>query len=114
MNMIRKRAGIPGYGETVNLPKPTTTEEVMELIRKEKRIELSFENCRYFDVRRWGLVNEYFNKAIHGMNVNYDGNEFFKRTEIVKRILTVSTSSPYHRAKLILIKTWFRIQDSKY
>ncbi len=56
------------------------------LIRKEKRIELSFENCRYFDVRRWGLVNEYFNKAIHGMNVNYDGNEFFKRTEIVKRI----------------------------
>ena len=86
MNMIRKRAGIPGYGETVNLPKPTTTEEVMELIRKEKRIELSFENCRYFDVRRWGLVNEYFNKAIHGMNVNYDGNEFFKRTEIVKRI----------------------------
>ena len=56
MNMIRKRAGIPGYGETVNLPKPTTTEEVMELIRKEKRIELSY------------------------------GNEFFKRTEIVKRI----------------------------
>ena len=54
MNMIRKRAGIPGYGETVNLPKPTTTEEVMELIRKEKRIELSFENCRYFDVRRHG------------------------------------------------------------
>ena len=45
MNMIRKRAGIPGYGETVNLPKPTTTEEVMELIRKEKRIELSFEMC---------------------------------------------------------------------
>ena len=45
MNMIRKRAGIPGYGETVNLPKPTTTEEVMELIRKEKRIELSFETA---------------------------------------------------------------------
>ncbi|MFV0324687.1 MAG: RagB/SusD family nutrient uptake outer membrane protein [Bacteroides xylanisolvens] len=84
MNIIRKRAGIPGYGETPRLVKPTTSAEVLDLVRKEKRIELSFENCRYFDVRRWGLV-EYFNKPVHGMNVNYDGNEFFKRTEIVNR-----------------------------
>lgn len=84
MNIIRKRAGIPGYGETPRLMKPTTSAEVLDLVRKEKRIELSFENCRYFDVRRWGLV-EYFNKPVHGMNVNYDGNEFFKRTEIVNR-----------------------------
>lgn len=84
MNIIRKRAGIPGYGETPRLMKPTTSAEVLDLVRKEKRIELSFENCRYFDVRRWGLV-EYFNKSVHGMNVNYDGNEFFKRTEIVNR-----------------------------
>ncbi|HJD76797.1 MAG TPA: RagB/SusD family nutrient uptake outer membrane protein [Bacteroides reticulotermitis] len=85
MNMIRKRAGIPGYGETQNLSKPTTTEAVMALIRKEKRVELSFENCRYFDLRRWGIASEYLNKPIHGMNVNYDDNEFFKRTEIVNR-----------------------------
>jgi len=84
MNIIRKRAGIPGYGETPRLVKPTTSAEVLDLVRKEKRIELSFENCRYFDIRRWGLV-EYFNKPVHGMNVNYDGNEFFKRTEIVNR-----------------------------
>lgn len=84
MNIIRKRAGIPGYGETPRLVKPTTSAEVLDLVRKEKRIELSFENCRYFDVRRWGLV-EYFNKPVHGMNVNYDGNEFFKRTEIINR-----------------------------
>lgn len=84
MNIIRKRAGIPGYGETPRLVKPTTSAEVLDLVRKEKRVELSFENCRYFDVRRWGLV-EYFNKPVHGMNVNYDGNEFFKRTEIINR-----------------------------
>ena len=58
---------------------------IMKLIQKEKRIELSFENCRYFDVRRWGLTNEFFNKPVHGMNVNYDGNEFYKRTEITSR-----------------------------
>ena len=84
MNLIRERAGIPGYG-TASLPKATTTSEIMKLIQKEKRIELSFENCRYFDVRRWGLTNEFFNKPVHGMNVNYDGNEFYKRTEITSR-----------------------------
>ena len=51
------------------------------------------------------------------MNVNYDGNEFFKRTEIVKRIFDRQYFFPYHRAKLILIKTWFpeyRILNTDY
>lgn len=85
MNLIRERAGIPGYGDNVSLPRPADTESILELIRKEKRVELSFENCRYFDVRRWGLATKYFNKPVHGMNVNADGEKFFKRTEIVKR-----------------------------
>ena len=91
MNMIRKRAGIPGYGETVNLPKPTTTEEVMELIRKEKRIELSFENCRYFDVRRWMIADKdgegRQNGYAHGMNVRgtiNDTEEFNRVVETEK------------------------------
>lgn len=109
MNLIRERAGIPGYG-TASLPKATTTSEIMKLIQKEKRIELSFENCRYFDVRRWGLTNEFFNKPVHGMNVNYDGNEFYKRTEITSVILIVNTSSRFRRVKLILIKIWFKMK----
>ncbi|MBD3590835.1 MULTISPECIES: RagB/SusD family nutrient uptake outer membrane protein [unclassified Bacteroides] len=104
MNLIRKRAGIPGYGETQNLIKPTTTKEVMELIRKEKRVELSFENCRYFDVRRWGLVDEHFNKPIHGMNVNYDGNDFFKRTEIIKRVFTRQYFFPIPQSEIDIDK----------
>ena len=67
-----------------DIPKPMCPVAGKPLL--ERQIELATEGQRYFDVRRWGLVNEYFNKAIHGMNVNYDGNEFFKRTEIVKRI----------------------------
>lgn len=86
MNMIRKRAGIPMYGEGANaLPRPTSFDDVMELIRKEKRIELAFENTRYFDLRRWGLATTYLNKPVHGMNVNADGNDFFTRTQVVDR-----------------------------
>lgn len=103
LNLIRKRAGIPGYGETPNLVKPTTTNEVLQLIRKEKRVELSFENCRYFDVRRWGLVSE-FNKPVHGMNVNYDGNEFFKRTKIIDRVFSRQYFFPIPQSEIDIDK----------
>ncbi len=86
MNAIRKRAGIPMYGEGTNaLSRPTDANSVMELIRKEKRVELGFENTRYFDVRRWGLATDYFNKPIHGMNVNGDGNDFYTRSQVIER-----------------------------
>lgn len=86
MNIIRKRAGIPMYGEGANaLPRPSGADEVMDLIRKEKRVELGFENTRYFDLRRWGLASTYLNKPVHGMNVNGDGNDFFVRSEVIDR-----------------------------
>lgn len=86
MNLIRQRAGIPMYGEGDNaLPRPTSESEVMELIRKEKRVELSFENCRYFDIRRWGIAADVCNKPVHGMNVNGDGEDFYTRSVVVDR-----------------------------
>lgn len=86
MNIIRKRAGIPMYGEGPNaLPRPSDENGVMELIRKEKRIELGFENTRYFDLRRWGLATTFLDRPVHGMNVNGDGNDFFVRSQIVER-----------------------------
>ncbi|WP_218917239.1 RagB/SusD family nutrient uptake outer membrane protein [Niabella ginsenosidivorans] len=86
MNAIRKRAGIPMYGEGANaLPRPADANSVMDLIRKEKRVELGFENTRYFDLRRWGLATEFFNKAVHGMNINADGNDFFVRSKVIDR-----------------------------
>ncbi|MFT4093025.1 MAG: RagB/SusD family nutrient uptake outer membrane protein, partial [Niabella sp.] len=86
MNEIRKRAGIPMYGEGTNaLSRPTDANSVMELIRKEKRVELGFENARYFDLRRWGLATDYFDQPIHGMNINGDGDAFFARSQVVDR-----------------------------
>jgi hypothetical protein len=47
INDIRNRAGMP------NLPTGLTQVQMRERIRNERRIELSFEDHRYFDVRRW-------------------------------------------------------------
>ena len=60
--------------------------DMRQAIRDERRVELSFETQRYFDVRRWCIAEETESKAIHGMNINKDGNDFFVRTKVEDRI----------------------------
>lgn len=66
---IRKRAGIePGADEMYGLKADMTQDEMRELVRNERRIELAFEDHRWFDLRRWKLavnnLNGNFNKAM--------------------------------------------------
>ena len=51
MAAIRNRAGITG-GDAY-LTSLTTKEQMRELIRNERRLELCFEGFRFWDVRRW-------------------------------------------------------------
>jgi len=48
---IRKRAGIAQPDNYLN--SITTKEEMRELIRNERRLELCFEGFRFWDIRRW-------------------------------------------------------------
>jgi hypothetical protein len=60
INLIRKRA----RGEKMDvLPDITATgDALLEKIRHERRIELAFEEHRYFDVRRWKIAEQTENK----------------------------------------------------
>ncbi|MCH5596475.1 RagB/SusD family nutrient uptake outer membrane protein [Niabella ginsengisoli] len=67
---LRKRAGIlPGsdnlYGLTVGLSK----DEMREIIRNERRVELAFEEHWFWDVRRWMIAANTENTTMHGMKV---------------------------------------------
>lgn len=54
---IRKRAGI--IQPDNYLASITSKEQMRELIRNERRLELSFEGHRFWDLRRWGVsLNE--------------------------------------------------------
>lgn len=87
LNLIRERAGIPTYGTGAGqLPIPATQEEMRKAIRAERRVELAFENSRYFDVRRWCIAESTENMPLVGMNVNKNGNDFYKRTWRENRI----------------------------
>lgn len=62
LNKLRKRAGI-----TVALQESLTKDQMRELIRNERYIELCFEHHRYWDLRRWKQAETRLN------NRNYTG-----------------------------------------
>lgn len=51
INIIRNRSGMP------DLPEGLTQEQFRERVRKERAVELAFENHRFFDIRRWLIAH---------------------------------------------------------
>jgi len=66
---IRKRAGLSTY----TLYPSLTQEQMRTIIHNERRIELSFEGHRFFDVRRWLEAADTQNKQMFGMEVKRVG-----------------------------------------
>lgn len=48
---------------------PPTREDMRLRIRNERRVELCFEEHRFFDVRRWKLGGQSFNKPVTGVRI---------------------------------------------
>lgn len=56
INQVRSRADV--NMPTINLNDGYGQEEIRQLIRQERRVELALEGQRYFDLKRWGIVKE--------------------------------------------------------
>lgn len=68
LNRVRSRPG-------VNMPAVTESgEELRKRIQNERRVELAFEEHRFFDVRRWNIAGETESKPVLGMNIQRAGN----------------------------------------
>ena len=79
INQIRQRAGMPdleaGLGQS----------EMRDAIRNERRIELAFEEHRFFDIRRWRIAQDLLDgKPIYGMTItkNPDESYSYERMEV--------------------------------
>jgi hypothetical protein len=76
LKAIRLRAGIPigstaGYQHGLKIA--TTQNELREAIRLERRIEMAFEEQRYWDVRRWKIAEQVWtNKTVRGVTITKD------------------------------------------
>lgn len=70
INQVRKRAKIPQLNKRMNL----TKEEMRARIHNERRVELAFEEHRFWDVRRWDETSV-FNAPVHGVRITIDGDK---------------------------------------
>lgn len=74
INKVRTRAGIPdvvtSWKSYSREPGKVDTKEGMrEIIQQETNIEMAFEGCRFFNLRRWLTASETLNERQMGWNI---------------------------------------------
>ncbi len=67
---IRKRAGVGGTNDPYLEDCAASKEKLRDLIHNERRLELCFENFRFWDLRRWKAN---LNETVQGINWKTDG-----------------------------------------
>jgi hypothetical protein len=80
---IRKRAGVgvsngDAYLESIK----GDQDKMRELIRNERRLELCFENFRFWDLRRWKVSLDKLNETARGMQITENADGSLKYTPI--------------------------------
>ncbi|WP_217902348.1 RagB/SusD family nutrient uptake outer membrane protein [Siphonobacter sp. BAB-5385] len=79
--LIRKRAAIkPGTNSRYGIKAGISKDELRALIQNERRIELAFEEHRFWDVRRWKLAETLFNQPLRGMRITQVSSGRFSYT----------------------------------
>lgn len=85
LNLIRERAGVPLYG-SADLPVPAGQTEMSAALRKERRVELAFENVRFFDTRRWKIAETTDNGPVYGLDINKNLPDFLQVVTFESRV----------------------------
>lgn len=85
INAVRKRAGVADI-ETIYPEVEADADALEAMIRRERMIELNFENHRFFDTRMWLIAEQENAGAFYGMNIQAtddrpDG-DFWHRTVV--------------------------------
>jgi hypothetical protein len=72
VNMIRTRASV----NMPELPAGLSKDAMRDAVRYERRIELAFEEHRFYDVRRWKIADVTENKPAGGIIITKNGSNF--------------------------------------
>jgi hypothetical protein len=80
VDMIRQRAGMPTVAEVEG--SGLNQQEVVDIVRHERRIELALEGLRFMDLKRWGEMEEAIQRAIGDPVGPYNPQYLGKRSEV--------------------------------
>lgn len=70
LNAIRQRSGMP------DLQAGLSQGDLRQKIRNERRVELAFEEHRFFDIRRWRIAESLLNGPLYGLKIAKVGSNF--------------------------------------
>jgi starch-binding outer membrane protein, SusD/RagB family len=76
IKLVRARSGQP------DLPAGLTQSQMRDKIRNERRVELVFEEHRFWDVRRWKLGMTYFNGPVNRIKIIKTGSTLTHTVEV--------------------------------
>ncbi len=75
LTSIRKRAGIQaGTNNLYGLKPGMSQEEMRTAIQNERRVELAFEESRYWDIKRWKIAQTVMNQPRTGVSISKVGS----------------------------------------
>lgn len=81
LNQIRERVLRPGHADVG----ASSKEAMKEAIKKERQVELAFEEHRYFDLKRWKEAESILSKDIYGVVIQKDQTDLhFDYTHLVE------------------------------
>jgi len=72
VNEIRSRPGV----NMPAIPAGLSKEQMRDAIRYERRVELAFEEHRFYDVRRWKIAEVTENKPAGGIDITKNGTSY--------------------------------------
>lgn len=78
LNMVRSRGGLPAVDAGIS------KEELRELIRDERKIELAFEEHRHLDLRRWKIAENMLNQPVRGLKIIAENGGFSYQPTVVQ------------------------------
>lgn len=81
IDQVRSRSNLPTLMETYN--RALTQSELREIVRKERRLELAFENKRYWDLIRWKTAITVLNQPVFGVEITEGAEGLIYNTEVV-------------------------------
>lgn len=90
VNKIQQRAGSKTVSSSVDL----------QTIQDEKQYELWFEGCRWFDIVRWGIAKQCWDKVLD--NVPYQWDEYWTSGGTKPHKLYYEVRHPYKEAGITL------------
>lgn len=90
LDSLRQRAGIlTGPDNTYGIPQGMSQDDMRTFIHNERRVEMAFEEQRFFDIRRWKIAAQVYNPApLQGLDLQLSsgGQLFYNQVPVLTTV----------------------------